>query len=167
MRPFKLPIFNEINLDDLENWYDAQVEVDGATVSMDMNFDETSIGEAEVTFVKNFLEKLPEITQSLRAHVLLDYASGTVTKEFLSKALDSANEEKLNAVLASVSSTENTSRDQQLLAALRLKRIAFFPEDAERFAFFDYTIGTDFTDYLLAFTLNTQQAIVEVSVENY
>lgn len=167
MRPFKLPIFNEINLDDLENWYDAEVEVDGDTVSMDMNFDETTIGEAEVAFVKNFLEKLPEIAQSLRAHVLLDYASGTVTKEFLSKAIEFAGEEKLNAFMATLSNAGDTSRDQQLLGALRLKRIAFFPEDAERFAFFDFTIGKDFTDFLLAFTLNTQQEVVEVSVENY
>lgn len=164
MRPFKLPIFNEINLDDLENWYDAEAEVDGDKVSMDMNFDETSSGEAEVTFVKEFLEKLPEILESLRAHVQNDYATGTVTKEYLARVKETTDAAKLQSVLTAGS---DQTEDQQILAALRVKRIAFFPEDAERFAFFDYTVGKDVTDYLLAFTLSTQNQVVEVSIENY
>lgn len=164
MRPFKLPIFNEIDLDDLENWYDAEVEVDGDKVSMDMNFDETTTGESEVTFVKEYLEKLPELSRLLKERVRADLSNAT-TQEYLTTVKGKVSVEKLNEQLSKAD--QSLPQDEQLLSFLRLKRVAFFPEDAERFAFFDYTLGVDFTDYLLAFTLDTKGEVVELSIENY
>lgn len=164
MRPFKLPIFNEIDLDDLENWYDAQVEVDGDKVSMDMNFDETTANETEVAFVKEYLEKLPETSRLLKGRVQTD-AAGTVVGEYVNRVTENVSEEKLNELLSKAD--QSLPQHEQLLSFLRLKRVAFFPEDAERFAFFDYTIGVDFTDFLLAFTLDTKGEVVELSIENY
>lgn len=165
MRSLKLPIFRELDLDELDNWYDAQVEVEGSTVSMDLNFDETTAEESQVQPVQTFLEQLNELNQTLRQNIAEDFKTGTTTREFLSKVNEFANQEKLNTLLTGAD--PSLTRDEQLLSFLRLKRVGFFPEDAERFAMVDYTIGYEVTDFLLAFTLSAQTTVVELTVENY
>lgn len=165
MHAFKLPIFRELDLDELDNWYDAEVEVEGSKVSMDMNFDETTAEESQVLPVKTFLEQLSELNQTLRQTISADFQTGNTTKDFLGRVEEFADKQKLDSLLATADAS--LSKEEQLLSLLRLKRVGFFPEDAERFAMFDYTIGYEVTDFLLAFTLNAQTAVVELTVENY
>ena len=53
-----------------------------------------------------------------------------------------------------------------LLASLRLKRAGFYPAGDTKIATFDYSIGPDFTDYILAVEFSADGSILDVSMES-
>ena len=52
------------------------------------------------------------------------------------------------------------------LAAMRLVRIGLHPEDPGAAAVFDYTLGRDLTDHLVAVTFDGTGAVTRVAVES-
>ena len=49
---------------------------------------------------------------------------------------------------------------------LHLNRIGFYPHDAQHYAVFDYTLGEEYTDYLLVVVLNDAGEIEYITMES-
>ncbi|BAV07254.1 Protein of unknown function [Filimonas lacunae] len=163
MRSFQLPVFNQLDLDDLEEYYAGTIELDGRTVDMDLSFDETSIADPTAQIIQKLLEDLPALHQANHQAILTDYENGGSVKKYIDQHLESVEPETLADLLSETD--PSLPKEKQLLSLVHLKRVGFFPEDAERFVLFDYTIGKDVTDYLIAFTLDAQGSIVELTME--
>ena len=94
----KLKYFGEINPNELEDYYSTDIEVDGHTIQLDLNFTEISIDESRLIKVDAILENLSAFIGKLKTYIHEDYASGSEVQEYLDFHFDEVDEE-LTALL--------------------------------------------------------------------
>jgi hypothetical protein len=56
MYQYKLPYFEAIDLDSLEEYYSASTPLNGNEIQLDLNFDDDAITLVKIEPVKSFLE---------------------------------------------------------------------------------------------------------------
>jgi len=88
----------------------------------------------------------------------------SVTDEYLTFHQEKGEEGSLLPILQS--STSERKRKKKLRKLLHLNRIGFYPQDAERYAIFDYTLGEEHTNYLLVVVLNNEDKIQYITMES-
>lgn len=165
MRPFQLPVFDQIDLDDLDEYYKGTVELAGKTVDIDLNFDETSIEDTVAGTINQMLSTLPDLREATYRTVAEHYEAGSeAVKNYFSDLLGAGTTEEKKAAMLN-GADKSLSEEQQLLSNLYLKRVGFYPDDAENFVIFDYTIGDEYSHDLLVVVLNAQSAVAEVTLE--
>ena len=54
----KIPFFEDINLESLQDYYQVVIDFEGRKLQLDVNFENTSIGEDKLTQVIAILENL-------------------------------------------------------------------------------------------------------------
>lgn len=141
------PTFGNINLDQLENCYEAEVELDGRVVSLDMNFTSVKTTTPLVRVVDDFLAELPQYVQKARQAMEEDFINDGQTKEHIEFHLDEIEDEI--AVLIE-NANQTLTKEEQVLSVIYLKRVGFYPENEDNvLAIFDHTISEELSDELI------------------
>ncbi|MBO2008849.1 DUF2004 domain-containing protein [Hymenobacter negativus] len=142
MTNYLLPPFGQINLASLNEEYNAVVELDGHSISLDINFEKTTIEENLINIIKQFIENIPKFDKQNIVSILNEYndENGETVKRYI----DFHIEEYAQSELVKLIDYGNTAiaAEEQLLNKLKLERVGFYPDgkyDAESFAIFDYT----------------------------
>jgi len=155
MANYTLPPFGNLDIDLLEDFYHVDIELNGNDVQLDLNFDETSIDPAKLELAKSFIEKLDTFDKQNKVLIQQTYTNeeDDVVKKYVEHHLKELDDETLSGLI----DFDNTSIEpaQQLVNKLKLVRVGLYPETEPQFATFDYSIGTDLTDYLVV--VNTNQ----------
>jgi len=159
----KLKYFGEINPNELEDYYSTDIEVDGHTIQLDLNFTEISIDESRLIKVDAILENLPAFIGQLKTYIHEDYASGSEVQEYLDFHFDEVDEE-LAALL--LKADQSLDKEEQLLSILKLERIGFYPEDDESFCVSDFEIDPEISQYLLVVNTTSDQELNYITMES-
>ena len=162
---FHLPGFGLLVLNELDTEYNAGVLINDKPISLDLNFEATTISKEKLSLVKKVLTNLSDYRHLTHGALLEDAKDEDgITREYLAFHLEELAETELKALLNNVSSERK--RRKRVFKLLHLNRIGFYPEDAENYAVFDYTIGTDLTDYVLVVAFNNKDEISFVTMES-
>ncbi len=159
-------IFGDFALDAVENLSLAlDIELEGQPLSLDLNFEGAKVSEEQLTLVNKILNSLSTYKDQTYAAILEDASEEeSVTDEYLVFHQEKGEEGTLIDMLDGTSSERK--RKKKLRKLLHLDRIGFYPQDAAHYAVFDYTLGYEYTNYILAVVLNDQEEIVSISMES-
>ncbi|THU39161.1 DUF2004 domain-containing protein [Niastella caeni] len=150
MSKYTLPHFEPIDLANLEEYYDTEIEFNGEEVDIDLNFGTKTIAPQRMDLVKKFLENLKDYDSKNRKYIEQDFADedGDTVKTYVEHHLEEIDKDDLAELVDF--NNKSIAPAQQLIKALRLVRVGFYPDGEEdQFAIFDYSIGRDLTDYLV------------------
>ncbi len=162
MNNYQIPGFAAIDLDNLNDYYNAHISFQEHDVQLDITFDEYTVDRQKLETIATFVTQLDSFHQKAVAAMQQEYLSGTVVQSYIDKHRD---------LFAKQQTTENTpaSREDeaaQLIAKLYLKRIGFYPENESEFAIFDYTIEKDETRYLVVVNFKKDGTIDGIVIDN-
>lgn len=162
---FPLPGFGMITLNNLEKEYDAGVMINDKTISLDLNFEATSIPKKNLSLVKKVLNNISDYQRKTRAAVVEDANDEDgITREYLDFHIEELIENELQELLGHISSERK--RRKKIFKLLQLTRIGFYPEEEQNYAVFDYTIGDELTNYLLVVVINQNDEIGFITMES-
>ncbi len=162
---YLLPGFGLINLNKLEKEYDAGVLINGHEISLDLNFETTTISKENLSVVKKILNNISDYQRKTRAAIVEDANDEDgITREYLDFHIEELIENELKELLGHI--TSQRKKVKKIFKLLQLTRIGFYPEDEQNYAVFDYTIGDELTDYLLVVVMNQHDEIAFITMES-
>ncbi len=155
MTEYTLPHFGQLATENLEEYYDVDIEFNGNEIQIDLNFENKAIDIATMDKVKNFIENIEKFDNLNKTYILDDYndEEGDTVKFYLEDHLEEIGKDELSTLINFDDTT--IELEQQLLAKLKLVRVGLYPESEDNFAIFDYSIGQDITNYLVV--INTDE----------
>lgn len=145
MTNYQLPYFGQIDLTQLEEYYDVDIKWNERKLNIDLNFEGKTISEAEIEKVKTFLDNISKFDAQNKIHIQDDFETQpSMTVDYINFYLDEFDDEELSEIIGI--NDKQTSKEIQLLNQLKLVRIGFYPDgkyDSESHAVFDYSIDLD------------------------
>lgn len=166
MAKLTLPQFGQLDSDQLEDYYEASVPFGKDHVSADLNFDESSIDIVHLEAAGRFLTQLADYDFKIKKLLQEDYQDedADTVRTYLEHHLDELPEDELDELLTGTD--KKRSREEQLFSRLHLVRVGFYPHQEDQFAVFDYSIGEDITQYLIAVILNESGVLNYMTMES-
>ncbi|MBX2840500.1 MAG: DUF2004 domain-containing protein [Flammeovirgaceae bacterium] len=155
-------LFGKINLEDLEEYYETEIKVNGKTIEVDLNFLEETFSKSDIQrleLINTFIEKASEYQLIAKDAITKDYTNKGATKVYLDHHVQEMSEEELNNLLKDVNS--NLNKQTQMLEKLNLVSISFYPEDIDSFMILDHTIGRDLTQYVIVVSFDIEENLNE------
>lgn len=166
MRKYLLPYFAELDLDNIESFYQAKIEYDSREIHVELNFENSRIDIVFLDLVKKYLLEIYDIDQQNRKYIENDYndKSCDAVRTYVNHHLEVIDNKVLLDHLNFVD--QNISLELQLINSLQLIRIGFYPDSEFQFAVFDYSIDTDLTQYLIVVNTNQSGNLEYISMES-
>lgn len=155
MAEYTLPYFGQLSTDNVEEYYDVNIDFNGNEIQVDLNFERESTDGTKLDQVKNYLENIEKFNRLAKSYILEDYHNeeGDTVKFYLEHHLEEVEQEELSTLINFDDVT--VEPEKQLLKKLELVRIGLYPDNEEGFAILDYSIGKEITNYLVV--INTDQ----------
>ncbi|MFW0718848.1 DUF2004 domain-containing protein [Pedobacter sp. N23S346] len=155
MAEYALPYFGNLPTENLEEYYNVDIELNGNKIQVDLNFEHQTVDTLILDKIKNFIEKLEKFDKLNKTYILNDYndEDGDTVKFYLEHHLEEVDKEELTKLVNF--DDKITEPEKQLLSKLKLVRVGLYPDDEDNFAIFDYSIGKDITNYLVV--INTDE----------
>lgn len=166
MTDYTLPHFGKLATENLEEYYDVNIELDGNEIQIDLNFDSKTIDTITMDKVKNFIENIEKYDKLNKTYILNDYndEDGDTVKSYLEHHLEEVEKEELSSLINFDDKT--TEPELQLLKKLKLIRIGLYPDNEDNFAIFDYSIGEEITNYLVVINTDEQGQLDYMTMES-
>ena len=159
-----LPYFEDLDLTDLEDYYEAEMPFGNDEIDLDLNFEATEIEEDKLVKVKTFLDEIKAVVKVAEQGIRDDFATGTDVKEFIAFHIDEVEKHELDKLV--MKADKKLSIEEQLLSVLKIRRIGFYPEEDEIFAILDFTLDEDLSDYLLVVNMNSKREVEYITMES-
>ncbi len=156
MASYALPLFGNVDTENLEEYYDVVVDFNGQEIQVDLNFESNTCDTKRLDIVKHFIENIVAFDKKNKGYIEQDYADEEcdTVRTYVEHHLENIDKDDLSELIAF--NNERKSPDIQLVNALRLVRLGLYPDSAENFATFDYSIDPEMTDHLVViFTFST------------
>lgn len=155
MTEYTLPHFGNLAIENLEEYYVANIEFDKDEIEIELNFENKTIDTITMDKVKNFIENIEKYNNLNHTYILNDHndEDGDTVRSYLEYHLKEVEKEELSDL---INFDDKTTEPQlQLLKNLKLVRIGLYPDNEDNFAIFDYSIGVEITDYVVV--INTDE----------
>lgn len=149
MPSIKLPYFGTLDPASLEAYYDAEIGYNNTAVQIDLNFDSTSIDTARLELVKHFIDNIRIHDLNNKKHIQQDFddEDADTVRTYIEHHLEELASDDLEELTGP--GTKSADLPGALLNKLHLVRVGLYPDTDEQFATFDYSIGTELTNYLV------------------
>ena len=143
--------FEKIQIENLEEYYNVDIQFNGKEIQIDLNFENKTIDASTFDKIKNFLENIEKFDKQNEDYIKSDFENenGDTVKEYVTFHIEELGDDFLEQM--DISSDE-TDKVQILLTKLHLRRIGLYPDgkyDTSYFAVFDYSFNPEFTDQLI------------------
>lgn len=155
--------FGEIDVNDLEEFYEGTISFKGNEVDVDLNFLESeSIGESVLDGVKRFLGDINTFIDQSFVKISEDFGvPDGPTQFYLNHHLEEFSSDEVMEVFGA----HEVSKDV-FMSSLHIERIGFYPEESEAFAVFDIQLSAEHTDYLLSVSFDKSGGFSGISFES-
>jgi hypothetical protein len=116
--------------------------------------------------VKHFIENIRIHDLGNKKIIEKDYNDNTAdtVKAYLEHHLEELGEDELEDLVEPGS--KPATYEKQLLKKLHLVRVGIYPEGEDQFAIFDYSLGSDITDYLVVINTDENGNLVYITMES-
>ncbi|MBD3674081.1 MAG: DUF2004 domain-containing protein [Planctomycetaceae bacterium] len=156
--------FGEIDPHDLDECYDAQIEVNGDPIEIDLNFESKTI---EVDILKKVSQSIDAVdVQIQKAFEALsaDFDLGEESEAalfYLEHHLEQLSDDEILKIFGSTEITK-----ELFLKKIAVSRIGFYPEDEESFVVVDLKLPDQYTNYIMAVTFDAEGELSFISMES-
>ncbi len=163
----KSKFFGEIDINNVQDCYDASLDLDGAAINVDVWFEQKTIDPELIEEVDSFYNALPSHVRLVKEIIASDFEFGEEVKEYLDNELYALEDPELAALGIDLTKDE-PAKMHDLYQKLHLKRVGTYPSEPAggAFAVFDFTISEEITDQLLVVKLDKQGQLVELTSES-
>jgi hypothetical protein len=159
-----LPYFNELDSDNLTDYYEVNVEIEHDNVQLDINFDETTINPDKLLILKSYLDAPQAIIDIAKKEIINDFANGEDVNEFLTFHIEELDQSDLDNLLKHADKT--LSLEEQILSILKLRRIGFYPYEDDEFAILDFVLDENISQYILVVKMNNTKTVDNITMES-
>ncbi|WP_210465774.1 DUF2004 domain-containing protein [Rufibacter roseolus] len=160
---YQLPFFDELDLSKLEEYYEIDIEFEGRTIQIDLNFENTSIGVEKLDLINKQLSDIESLNLENRKEINKDFQEGGNVEFYVDEILEQLDDD-LEEILAEAESSK--SKKEQVLEVVKLKRIGFYPEVENAGIVSDYTISEELTDDLVVVCRKLDRTFDGISIES-
>ncbi|WP_427872555.1 DUF2004 domain-containing protein [Flavobacterium sp. MMS24-S5] len=169
MKNFSFIHFGEIDIDNLDEYYEATFELDRNQVNIIISFEKNKIDYSTATLINNFLSNIKQYNSQNIVSIEKNYDNGddSTVKDYVEFHLEEFYMNKLSQIIDF--SDKTIEVEKQFLKNLKLIRVALSPDGVfgnENFATFDYTISTEITDELIAVYSDENNALKDIAWES-
>jgi hypothetical protein len=166
MPEYTLPHFGKIDTSNLKEYYNVKIAFNENDVRIDLNFDGKSIDTKHLDNVKKIIKDLETYDQQNVTYIEQDYKDkGTDTvRTYIEHHLEEIDEAELLDVIDLTDKADN--KEIQVLKALHLVRVGFYPHSKKKFVTFDYSLDRDLTDYLVVINTDENGKLVNMTMES-
>jgi len=163
---YTLPFFGQLDLANLEEYYDVEIEFEGKTIEIDLNFEDTSIEAKRMDKAVKFIEAISEFDKKNKKYIEKDFKDeeGYTVRDYINHHLQDISREELAGLVDF--DNKSVSPEEQMLKQLRLVRMGLYPDNEDQFAIFDYSIGADYTNYLVVINTNEKGKLDYMTMES-
>lgn len=162
----KVKYFEAINFNPVNDEYISDsIDINGESIEIDLNFENKNTTQQELETLNNFLENIANYLDKNSAAITEDLKTEESTvNDYISNHLEEIPEEELEKII-DLKNTDKTN-EEKLFEKLKLKRIGIYPQTADQYAVFDYSIGEEFTQYLVVIYTDENGNITDISMES-
>ncbi len=158
--------FGKIDTGNLDDFYEAEIQVSGNVIEVDLNFEDERGGEEFFKMVKMFLEKIPQLQKSAFDYLLESFNKGDdegTVNLYMNHHLEFLERDEVEEIFGTTDIDITC-----FLSKLILQRIGFYPdsEDEDSFAVFDITIPGNVTDNVIAVNFDSDGELTWIAMES-
>ena len=163
----ELLYFGPIDISSLEEDYDVKIQLNGKTIRLDLNFEQTQMSKQQLAIIERFLENISSFNEQNATFIENDFndEEGQV-KEYLSFHIEELGDDFLGQLKIDKDASD---KEQQLLGKLELVRVGLYPDGkygTEYFAVFDYTLNRDLSDELIVVKTDNEGHLDHIAWES-
>ncbi len=163
-----LPHFGKLQTENLEEYYNVDIEFKGKEIQIDLNFENKTIDTATFDKIKKFLENIGEFDKQNQSYIKSDFddENGDTVKEYVTFHIEELGDEFLEQIDIS---SDDVDKEQTFLTKLDLIRVGLYPDgkyNTSYFAVFDYTINRDLSDQLIVVNIDENGTLDHLSWES-
>lgn len=154
--------FDEIDFDS-DDFFETEIVLNCDKITLNLEFRD---GLPKFDWTKqyeNYISKLDEYKQKVDKAIIKDFKDEETTLEYIEHHIDELDDLSIEKLI------KDTDQDkpitERLLSTLKLQRIGFRFDD-EEFAAWDYTLGSDITNYILAVYTDKNGKVTDFSIES-
>ena len=167
MTEYTLPHFGKLQVENLEEYYNVDIELGGKEIQIDLNFENKTINIEDFDTIKHFIENIENFDKQNQHYIKSDYddENGNTVKEYVTFHIEELGEE----FLEQINLDNQTDKEQQFLTKLNLTRVGIYPDgkyDTSYFAVFDYTVNKELTDQLIVVKTDNKGNLDHLSWES-
>ncbi|HUH73150.1 MAG TPA: DUF2004 domain-containing protein [Chitinophagales bacterium] len=165
MNQQKLSFFGDIDLDQVKSEYISNLKFEESNIALNLNiFENDTVTPEIIEKADVFLKAIEDTIRRVYKYLLDDYESEGETYGYIQHHIDNLEPEEIINILGK--HTPDVDQNDDLVGKLKLNRIAVFPEDDDEFAVFDFTIGRDYTDYVMAIYTDRDGNLIDLGIES-
>lgn len=162
--------FGETELDTHYNALvcDAVLKIENSEIEIDLWFDEDDeITKKHIKRVDSFLDNINMHIKTAQKKVQENYNRGKGVKDYIKHHLNELNKEELMKMGVDLEFNKQEKRDV-MFSKIHLVRIALYPTKSisEAFAVFEFTIGRNYTNYLIAIDMKRSGKVTEIDIQS-
>ena len=160
----KIEPFGEVNADDLKEYYEAEVNVLGSSVEIDLNFESDTVDTSILKKVSNYTLSIDSDASKAFEAVSKDWdldGNSETARHYMQHHLDNFTQDEIDAIFP-----PGKTDKEKFMGALSLVRIGLYPEDAEAYAIYDIQFPEEQTNYLMAVTFNEEHEVSYISMDS-
>ena len=142
------------------------IEIDQQNINIDLNFENNKPTDNQLNSLDLFLNQLSKIIKINETKIRSEFVSSVdnVVNEYISYHLSEIPKDELHQLIDY--NNKSKSDRLKLFEKIKLTRVGIYPQDNERYAIFDYTIGEKYTQYLIVITTDKNGKIIDVTTES-
>lgn len=167
-KSLSIKYFENIDFSNLkEEYVQKTVQINNEKIDIDISFNNKNPSSKDLEKLSDFLNKLEFILKEndIKMKNYFDNSEQeNNVKEYLTHHLKEMPKAELSTLIRS--DDTNKSNEQKLFEKLRLKRIGIIPQEKFDFAIFDYTIGEEYTQYILCIKTDEKGKIQVITIES-
>ncbi len=156
--------FDNIDINNLEEYYDSVISVDGNAIEVDLNFESESIEIDLLKPLSTFFQNIESFSVSAFNAISKDFDLGDESETarfYLQHHIDELSESEILSIFGT------TNIDKEIFFKhLSLARIGFYPEGEEDYAVFDIQLPEEYTNYLMAVTFDSEGNVSYISFDS-
>ncbi len=156
--------FGEIDSDNLEDYYDGKIIINGTEIEIDINFESESIDEERLNKIKKYIDNIEVQIKSAFDALSTDYDLGEESETALFY-LEHHKEELSKEELLKIFGTTDISKEL-FFKCIEAKRIGLYPEDDEAYSIIDIKLPDEYTNYIMAVTYDEDNKLSYISMDS-
>ncbi len=160
MNMYSAKYFGEIDLNNPNEWYETELEVNDKKVEILFTVSSVckSIDKEAIQQIETYLDNLQDNESYVRSCMQENFKQKGNVMEYINFFIEEFDKEDIADLIKGID--KKLSKKEKLLSILVLLQIVFYPErDDETFAILDYTVSEELTDELIAVKLYKDNSI--------
>ncbi|NVK63843.1 MAG: DUF2004 domain-containing protein [Flavobacteriales bacterium] len=156
--------FEEIDLNNLSDYYSKEIKLNGNTVNVDLNFDSATLTESDVNNLNNVFNLLQDLLKNSLTWIQQDLRTGVDVQEYINFHLEDFFEEEPEEIL--VGTDKSLSNQDRFLQTLHVSRIGIYPSTKDNYVVMDYMTNEDLSNYILVINVKSDLNLNYITIES-